>query len=280
MGLPVVNKELAKRLQQAEINFFTSRITSIGERSGNPMGVEIQRFGTATAYYIQEMPWALFNSVKGITDTEKDQLGEIADFYRARDRHFQIEIDPSESSPALLGTLASLGLYQHSFQSVLYGLPLAQPAQLPVNIAVTEVVDEVLFDMYAEVHCLASGMSLDAKGHFISNNIGLLHREGWKLFLGLWEGQAAAVAAMHIHEGIASCALAATLPAFRGRGLQSALLQRRLHEAYKAGCELVAGQAAYGSVSQNNMERAELQIAWTRALWEPYPEKGYALTTV
>ncbi|MFF2907865.1 N-acetyltransferase [Paenibacillus sp. NPDC057934] len=271
MSLPIVNKELAKRLQQAEISFFTSRIASIGERSGNPMGVEIRRFGTATGYYIQEMPWALFNSVKGITDAEKDLLEEIADFYRARDRSFQIEIDPSESSPVLLGRLASMELYPHSFQSVLYGLPLAEPAQLPVNITVTEVVDEDLFDTYAEVHCLASGMSLDAKGHFISNNIGLLRHTGWKLFLGFWEGQAAAVAAMYIDEGIASCALAATLPAFRGRGLQSTLLQSRLHEAYKAGCELVAGQAAYGSVSQNNMERAGLRIAWTRVLWGPLP---------
>jgi GNAT superfamily N-acetyltransferase len=269
MGIPVVNRELAEQLQQAEIGFFTSRIASIGERQGNPMGVEIRHFDSATAYYIKEMPWPLFNAVKGITAEHLEMLEEIVDYYRSRQRSFQIEIDPSGSSPILLKKMAELGLHQHGFQSVLYGLPSAQPVQLPENVTVIEVMDEEHFDTYAEVHCLASGMSLDAKGHFINNNIGLLHRAGWKLFLSYYEDQAAAVAAMHIHGKIASCALAATLPDFRRRGLQSALLQKRMDEAHVAGCELVSGQAAYASSSQHNMERAGMRIAWTRALWSP-----------
>ncbi|MDF2922091.1 MAG: N-acetyltransferase [Paenibacillaceae bacterium] len=57
MGLPVINEELASRIQHSEIECFTSRISSIGEREGNPMGAELIRFGRTAAFYIREMPY-------------------------------------------------------------------------------------------------------------------------------------------------------------------------------------------------------------------------------
>ena len=108
-------------------------------------------------------------------------------------------------------------------------------------------------------------MPLSAKQHFVNNNIGLLNRAGWKIFLGYLNGIPAGVAVMHISSGIASLTLAATHPEYRNQGLQTALINRRLFEAYKAGCELVTAQASFGSTSQNNMERAGMQIAWTRS---------------
>lgn len=267
MNLPVVNQELAERLVQAEQAFFTSRISAIGERQDNPMGVKIKAFGDAAAYYIQEMPWPLFNSVKGLNDAMCGEVQAIAEFYRAKNRTFQVDVDPYRCSSATLQALIAQGLSPREYQSILYGLPEERLPHFSQSIRVLEVRDEALFDTYAEIHCLASGMSLDSKVYFKSNNIGLLHRSGWKLFLAYWEGQAAAVAAMYIEEGIASCALAATVPEFRRRGLQSALLHTRLYEAHKAGCRLVAAQAASGSISQHNMERAGLRMAWTRTIW-------------
>jgi len=47
--LPVIQEASAKRIQQSEIAFTTSRIGSIGEQEGNPQGVEIQTFGNAVS---------------------------------------------------------------------------------------------------------------------------------------------------------------------------------------------------------------------------------------
>ncbi|GKU76596.1 hypothetical protein L3i20_v209930 [Paenibacillus sp. L3-i20] len=79
----------------------------------------------------------------------------------------------------------------------------------------------------------------------------------------------AAVAAMHIDNNIASCALAATIPEFRNNGLKTGLLHRRIYEAYNANCEIVVAQADFGASSQNIMERVGMQMAWTRAVWVP-----------
>lgn len=265
--LPVMTEALAREIERAEIDYVTSRIRSIGERSGNPEGVDIRSFGKATAFYIKTMPWRTFNCVMGLGPEDTDKLDDILAFYRERERGFDLQINPAGASHELLKELAGRGLYQAAFHSVLYGLPKREMPVLPDGIRIVEVQDEQEFDRYAEIHCIASGMSAVHKHHFVSNNIGLLHRPGWKLFLGYYEDNPAAVGVMHLSGRIASCTLAATVPEFRGRGLQTALLHRRLYEAGRAGCELVTAQAAFGGTSQRNMERAGLRVAWTRAVW-------------
>ncbi|HJT58010.1 MAG TPA: hypothetical protein VJ761_16015 [Ktedonobacteraceae bacterium] len=60
----------------------------------------------------------------------------------------------------------------------------------------------------------------------------------------------------------------ATLPAFRKHGCHTALTQPRMLDAVEAGCELVIGFAGtFGSISQNNMERAGLRIAYLMTTW-------------
>lgn len=269
MRLPVINEQLAERIQQSEIDFITSRIRSISERSGNPEGVEIKKFGSTTAFYIRTMPWGLFNSVKGFSQEDLGKLEEIIHFYRERDRAFQLDLNPGTASPMLCRHLAENGLFQESFHSVLYGRPTGDFPELPRNIKIRLIDNQADFDIYAGIHCVGTGMDLAHKHHFVNNNIGLLNRPGWKLFLAYWNDVPTAVAVMHVSGGIASFTLAATIPECRRRGLQTALLNWRLHEAYKAGCELVVAQARFGSSSQNNMERIGMRMAWTRAVWAP-----------
>lgn len=270
MGLPVINDDLAIRIVQSETDYFTSRISSIGERSGNPEGVEIRKLGNTTAFYIKTMPWGLFNSIKGFSENDINRLEEVINFYRERNRTFQLDINPIGISPKILRQLAEKGLFQDSFHSVLYGLPISVVPKLPSNIKIRQIDNDADFDLYAGIHCVGSGMDIVHKHHFVNNNIGLLNRPGWKLFLALWDDIPAAVAVMHISKNIASFTLAATAPEFRRKGLQTSLLLWRMNEAYKSNCELVVAQASFGSSSQNNMERVGMQIAWTRAVWVPH----------
>ncbi len=269
MALPILTEDMANRILQSETDFFTSRIRSIGERDGNPEGVEIRTFGQTAVFYIKTMPWGLFNSVKGFSPDDSGSLNEIIAFYRERNRSFQLDINPPGTDPGFLKLVAGHGLYQTGFHSVLYGLPSSASPKLPSPVTIIELEHEAEFGLYAGVHCVASGMDIAHKHHFANNNIGLLNRPGWKLYLALWDGVPAAVAMMHTGNNIASFTLAATAPDYRRKGLHTALLQWRLHEAYKAGCELVTAQASFGSSSQHNMERAGMQLAWTRAVWAP-----------
>ena len=56
----------------------------------------------------------------------------------------------------------------------------------------------------------------------------------------------------------------ATLPEYRGRGVQTALIAQRLHEAALAGCEYAVVSTNPGSGSQRNMERRGFRVAYTK----------------
>jgi GNAT superfamily N-acetyltransferase len=58
----------------------------------------------------------------------------------------------------------------------------------------------------------------------------------------------------------------ATLPEFRRRGVQSALIAQRLHEAALAGCEYAVVSTKPGSGSQRNMERRGFRLAYTKTV--------------
>jgi GNAT superfamily N-acetyltransferase len=59
----------------------------------------------------------------------------------------------------------------------------------------------------------------------------------------------------------------ATLPRYRGAGLQSALIRARLRQATLAGCDLAIACTLPGSTSQRNYERAGFRVAYTKSMW-------------
>jgi GNAT superfamily N-acetyltransferase len=58
---------------------------------------------------------------------------------------------------------------------------------------------------------------------------------------------------------------AATLPDFRGRGIQSALLRRRMKLAADQHCDLAVTVTRGGTTSQRNAERLGFRLAYSKA---------------
>jgi hypothetical protein len=58
---------------------------------------------------------------------------------------------------------------------------------------------------------------------------------------------------------------AATLPQFRGHGIQTAFLHQRMAAGAKAGCDLAVTVTLGGSTSQRNAERAGFRVAYSKA---------------
>lgn len=90
---------------------------------------------------------------------------------------------------------------------------------------------------------------------------------GAHCFLAELDGEPAGAGSVAIHDGVAVLAGASTVPRFRGRGVQAALLQARLAHALAQGCDIAAMGALPGSASQRNAERKGFRIAYTRLKW-------------
>jgi hypothetical protein len=101
---------------------------------------------------------------------------------------------------------------------------------------------------------------------------GLWEQPEWRLYLALVDGLPASVALLHIQDGLAWLAGATTIERLEGRGCQSALIHRRLTDAAKAGCRLVAVQTAANVPSFRNMQRAGFTVAYSKVWWSPLPQ--------
>lgn len=102
-------------------------------------------------------------------------------------------------------------------------------------------------------------------------------REHWHYYLARDGTRPIAGAAMFVQGDGAWLGLSATLLSDRGRGAQTALLARRLHDAATLGCAWVSAEtqpdtAARPNPSYRNMRRAGMDILYARAKYLFGPE--------
>lgn len=264
----VMTKDLAEKLEISEIDTLRSRLTEIQKRDGNPMEVEIQKFGNATAFSAKNIPGPSFNTVKGLKDGDEKQIQHIINFYKQRDIPTRFELTPAHTSPDLLTSLRDAGFYHHDFHSTLY-IPCTKDEKCSdINEKITiRELEEHEFDIFAEIYINGFQMPHFLKNGVAQNNQILHKNKHWTFYLASYNNEPAGIGVLFIKNRIATLAAAATLPHLRNKGIHHALIKRRMYQAYLQECNFIVGQARFGSTSQNNMERAGLLIAYTKAIW-------------
>ena len=68
---------------------------------------------------------------------------------------------------------------------------------------------------------------------------------------------------------------AGTLPEYRGRGIQTALLRTRMKAAAESGCELAVVVTRGGTTSERNCNRLGFRIAYSKATVIKHWEKNW-----
>ena len=89
---------------------------------------------------------------------------------------------------------------------------------------------------------------------------------GFSRYFAWIDGDLAGVASLRIDERLAQLCGAATLPVFRRRGVQTALLRRRLADAVRDGCDLALMTTQPGSKSMENGYRQGFVLLYSRAV--------------
>lgn len=166
--------------------------------------------------------------------------------------------DPDE---AMETRLSAVGLVQTADRILAVKRLEARPAS--PAWAPFDVVGVREDDTFADV--LLAGYEVDGVvAAFIRAEHGV---QTMRRFLVVERDSPIAAGAMTIHGDVAVFGGASTLPAHRGRGAQSRLLQHRLWAAAEAGCVFAVATARPESVSAANLRRAGFRIhrrsAWT-----------------
>ena len=90
--------------------------------------------------------------------------------------------------------------------------------------------------------------------------------DGFSRYLARVQGTDAGGAGLRLSQGIAQFCGASTLPAFRRRGVQTALLRCRLRDAADAGCDVAIVTTQPGSKSNHNAQRQGFALLYPRAV--------------
>jgi GNAT superfamily N-acetyltransferase len=162
--------------------------------------------------------------------------------------------------------LRALG-YQPDSEECIWALDLAANPEgppMPDGVVVRHAEPS---DRDAFVRALNIGWSLEedaARGHIFAETIG---HDDWLHYLALIEGEVAGIAVLFIHDQVADCFLAATLPDFRGKGVQTALIERRLQDGRARGCRLATSQTVVYNASPRNMARRGFEPLYRRWIY-------------
>lgn len=201
---------------------------------------------------------------------EETALSQLEAELRQRGEPVRIEL-ATLAEPATGEALTRRGYRLLGFENVLVR-PLATPnlvAGKGVDVQVVSTFDAwrtVTVEAFAQSD--GTGAPVDAFTREVIERVieDVLAAPRFERYLGLVDGVAAGAASMLIHEGIALLTGSATLPAYRGRGVQTALIAARLDAARARGAELAAITTAPGSRSQANCAKHGFALGYARAI--------------
>jgi ribosomal protein S18 acetylase RimI-like enzyme len=261
LPLPPVDHELVRRLEETAAAFGVARLEALRDRPETGLELRLERFGEAIAPVSPAQRELDFvNRIERLGPADAGQVDEILAFYASHGVDPWLELAPQRDVEALGAALGRAGPRIVGVHAVLYGRPEGGPAR---DIAVgraegaeVEAAARLLLEGYGvpESAVPTHGQALAAA----------VQAAGGSLYVARDDGAPAAAAVLTIADGVGYLASAATLPAYRSRGCQTALIAARVAAAAAAGCDLITSGAEFGSPSQRNLERAGLRVAYTK----------------
>lgn len=264
--LPLLTDNLAREIIAHERLNFVTWAQAIAAQDGNPYGAHIERFGGATLILNKTFRAPVFNRVFEMSLEDVHRLPHILACFADYGVRPMFDISPYHITPYtsgenLLAVLAKYGLQHGGFHQMVYGVPNADAPLPPAHIEISTITDphSADADAFEQVYAAYAG-----DGRVLRLLIG---HPNYTCYLARIEGQPAAVGLLHVDDGVGSMATGVTLPAYRGLGCQTALLNKRMQDAAHAGCTLIVSQCQPGTSSQNNQLRVGLQIGGTKVWW-------------
>jgi GNAT superfamily N-acetyltransferase len=265
---------LAARIERAEAELMALAAEAAGRRNGSAGAFAMPLAGGMATYAEDGSP---FDKVAGLGFggvPEEAALAEVEHAFAARGAPVQVELS-TLGDPAIGGLLTERGYRLEGFEDVL-GRAI-DGALEPVAADGVEIRPsgddelELWLDVVTDAFLHADEEGVPSHESFAAEGIKDADRDfeaaGVRRYSALRDGELAGGASFRVAGGgIAQLTGAATVPAHRRRGIQSALLAARLADAAAAGCDIAVVTTQPGSKSQQNVQRRGFHLLYTRAI--------------
>jgi GNAT superfamily N-acetyltransferase len=281
IAMLTASRTMAARIERAESETVLAFAGLMQARGADVM---IQEIGGTSAVFAG--PGQPFNKLAGLgfaAPLEEDALGRVEQAYDARAAELRVELatlaDPSAGilltrrGYELVGYENVLGLALDA--DLVDGLQLASESAAARGVVVSRAAEDEtaawidtvtdgfwhpdVFDGPPPTQTFDRETILDMMA--VSSEV-----PGLALYLARRDGVIAGGGSIRLSDRLAQLSGAATLPAHRRRGVQSALLRARLLDAARQGCDLAVVTTEPGSKSQENVQRAGFSLLYSRAV--------------
>jgi ketosteroid isomerase-like protein/GNAT superfamily N-acetyltransferase len=268
---------LAGRIERVESQLIAASNEAARRRTGTA-GFVIPVAGGVASFAGEGSP---YNKVAGLGFggvPDPAALDEIEKAFADRGSPVQIEL-AHLAEPAIGALLAGRGYQLESFENVLGRALTDEPERvMPPGIEVRPSGEDEFgtwLGVVAEGSVHPDTQGVPWHEEFSREAIIGAERDsaeaGDMRYAALRGGVIVGGATMRLAEGVAQLTGAATVPAHRRRGVQTALLSARLADAAAAGCDVAVIITQPGSKSQQNAQRQGFDLLYTRAVLVKQP---------
>ena len=267
MEYPLLSLELAREIELAEAEAAVGCAERLLAAHGDGAGA-VARVSSGYAVYCganSPVTQAVGLGLNGAVSTEEfDQLEE---FYFSRKEPVRVETCPMADG-SLIEHYRERGYHVTEFSNV-----MVRPVEKTTAAALPSGID-IVKAAAGEIDLWTLTVSQGFAEHFpvTQELLGIMRMfaegKNTECYFAKVDGKIAGGATLALRGRIAGLFGASTLPQFRNRGVQTALLHARMQRAAERGCDLAMSIALPGSASQRNITRQGFQTLYTRVKFE------------
>lgn len=211
------------------------------------------------------------------------EIDAMIEFYRERGVEPRLELSPFAHETLIAG-LAARSFVIREFENVLAReLParedldalLVQGWPRGLELELVDARDPAALELAAELTLRGFYPEGEAPGPMLEACRRTLCLAGTRALLARVDGEAVAAGSLSLGEAVASLMGVSTLPAFRRRGIQQALIVTRLGLARDHGCRVATVGSRPGIPTERNATRLGFAMAYTKVVLVR-PEAGLA----
>jgi GNAT superfamily N-acetyltransferase len=245
---------------EMELTVFNSkRALSISEKK-----LEIIQVGNSILLKDKVSPQSIYyNRVKGFSPTDLDKLDQIIEFYEQDQIIPCFDLAPNHLNYDLAKALANKGYFSAEQLAFLQISPEKWiSAQHSFQIV---QVTEANAGEFIKLIGLSNGLTYEPE--LIKQKSEYFFRPKFKNYIAYIGDQPAGMGSLFFSGNEGYIANDFTFPVFRGKGLQTALIDHRLQVAKEMDIETVYTDVEFGSTSHNNMAKIGFQLVFVNSFW-------------
>lgn len=256
---------VARALEQVDADSWAELCAAVPREVAQTLKLSIERHGNVVSSFCLVNDAPLGNRAIAIglgcdgQACSREQVFALKERFAATGmKNFALQLSPYAEPAELPQWLAEAGLVERGrWVKLLRGATAAPLLDSPVPVRRAEPGENLYFGQIS-----AQGFGRPAIiAHWMGATVGFPR---WHHYVAMIDGQPAGTAAMYVDGAHAWLGIGSTLPDFRARGVQSALIARRLAEGLALGVRYFVSETESRNVSCKNLLRAGFAVAYER----------------